>query len=61
MQDACPRSNRPLAIVQMDHTLVDIMVVDEMHRQSMGRPWVTVSWRIPCIETSDKRLWTSTG
>ena len=41
-----PRSNRPLAIVQMDHTLVDIMVVDEIHRQSMGRPWVTVAFDI---------------
>lgn len=41
-----PRSNRPLAIVQMDHTLVDIMVVDEIHRESMGRPWVTVAFDI---------------
>jgi hypothetical protein len=28
----------------MDHTLVDIMVVDEVHRQSMGRPWVTIAF-----------------
>jgi putative transposase len=41
-----PRSNRPLAIVQMDHTLVDIMVVDEVHRQPMGRPWVTIAFDI---------------
>lgn len=26
--------------------LVDIMVVDEIHRQSMGRPWVTVAFDI---------------
>ena len=37
-----PNSSRALAIVQVDHTLVDIMVVDEIHRQSMGRPWITV-------------------
>jgi putative transposase len=41
-----PRSNRPLAIVQMDHTLVDIMVVDEIYRESMGRPWITVAFDI---------------
>jgi putative transposase len=41
-----PRSDRPLGIVQMDHTLVDIMVVDEIHRRSMGRPWVTVAFDI---------------
>lgn len=31
-----PRSRKALEIVQMDHTLVDIMVVDEVLRQSMG-------------------------
>ena len=41
-----PRSMQPLAIVQMDHTLVDIMVVDEIHRQSIGRPWVTIAFDI---------------
>jgi putative transposase len=37
-----PRTRQALAIVQIDHTLVDIMVVDEVLRESMGRPWVTV-------------------
>ncbi len=41
-----PRSRKALAIVQMDHTLVDIMVVDEVLRQSMGRPWITVAFDI---------------
>ena len=41
-----PRTNQPLAIVQVDHTLVDIMVVDEIHRESMGRPWVTIAFDI---------------
>ena len=40
------RTRQALAIVQMDHTLVDIMVVDEVLRQSMGRPWVTVAFDI---------------
>jgi putative transposase len=30
--------------MQIDHTLVDIMVVDEVLRQSMGRPWITVAF-----------------
>jgi hypothetical protein len=37
-----PRTRQALAIVQIDHTLVDIMVVDEVLRESMGRPWITV-------------------
>src|ERR1700735_2265810 len=41
-----PRSRKALEIVQMDHTLVDIMVVDEVLRQSMGRPWITVAFDI---------------
>ncbi len=30
----------------MDHTLVDIMVVDEIRRASMGRPWITIAFDI---------------
>jgi putative transposase len=41
-----PRSSTPLAVVQIDHTLVDVMVVDEIHRQSMGRPWITAAFDI---------------
>ena len=41
-----PRSPGPLKIVQMDHTLVDVMVVDEVRRESMGRPWITVAFDI---------------
>jgi putative transposase len=38
-----PRPTKPLELVQIDHTLVDIMVVDEVQRESMGRPWVTIA------------------
>ena len=38
-----PRPTRPLEIVQIDHMLADIMVVDEVQRGSMGRPWVRAS------------------
>ncbi len=41
-----PRSPTPLKIVQMDHTLVDVMVVDEIRRESMGRPWITIAFDI---------------
>jgi putative transposase len=41
-----PRSRQALAIVQIDHTLVDVMVVDEVQRQSMGRPWITIAFDI---------------
>lgn len=41
-----PRARGALAIVQVDHTLVDVMVVDEVRRESMGRPWITVAFDI---------------
>ncbi|RBA54697.1 integrase [Stutzerimonas zhaodongensis] len=34
--------NRPLEWVQMDHTLVDIILVDNDKRLPLGRPWLTV-------------------
>ena len=33
----------PLSIVQIDHTLVDVHVVDDVHRKSIGRPWITLA------------------
>ncbi|ESX09817.1 hypothetical protein X767_32630 [Mesorhizobium sp. LSJC264A00] len=36
-------ARRPLEIVQIDHTQVDVTVVDEEHRQPLpGRPWLTL-------------------
>lgn len=32
----------PLEIVQFDHTLADVIVVDELHRQPLQRPWLTL-------------------
>ena len=37
------RSDVPLDIVQIDHTLVDVIVVDQDHRLSIGRPWLTLA------------------
>ena len=36
-------AQRPLQIVQIDHTKLDVMVVDEVTRLSVGRPWITLA------------------
>jgi len=41
ISDNGPRPVRPLDLVQIDHTLVDVIVVDELDRQPIGRPWLT--------------------
>ncbi|MBB3224465.1 Mu transposase C-terminal domain-containing protein [Pseudoduganella umbonata] len=38
-----PGADFPLAIVQIDHTPADIIVVDEAHRRPIGRPWLTLA------------------
>ena len=37
------RSDVPLEILQIDHTLVDVIVVDREHRLPIGRPWLTLA------------------
>ena len=36
------RPSHPLAIVQIDHTKVDIQLVDDLARAVVGRPWLTL-------------------
>lgn len=38
-----PDGKWPLAVVQIDHTLLDIQLVDEEFRQPIGRPWLTLA------------------
>lgn len=38
-----PHANHPLAVVQIDHTPLDIIVVDETHRLPIGRPFLTLA------------------
>lgn len=38
-----PGADWPLAIVQIDHTKVDIILVDDLHRRPIGRPWITLA------------------
>jgi transposase InsO family protein len=33
----------PLELVQIDHTQLDVMVVDESQRMVLGRPWLTLA------------------
>jgi putative transposase len=32
-----------LELVQIDHTLADVMIVDSVHRRSIGRPWLSLA------------------
>jgi putative transposase len=32
-----------LEVVQIDHTPIDVLVVDEWERQPLGRPWLTLA------------------
>jgi putative transposase len=38
-----PGADYPLAVVQIDHTRLDIILVDEHHREPLGRPWLTLA------------------
>jgi putative transposase len=34
---------RPLQVVQVDHTRVDVIIVDQATRETAGRPWITLA------------------
>ena len=36
------KTSRPLEVVQIDHTLVDVILCDQESREPIGRPWLTV-------------------
>lgn len=38
-----PKVDNPLDIIQIDHTLVDLIIVDTYSRQPIGRPWITIA------------------
>lgn len=38
-----PEILAPLEQVQIDHTVIDLMIVDEINRQPIGRPYITVA------------------
>ena len=37
------RADHAMAVVQIDHTLVDLIVVDSRHRRPIQRPWLTLA------------------
>lgn len=41
-----PGADYPLAVVQIDHTVLDIILVDDQHRQPIGRPWITLAFDV---------------
>lgn len=36
-------AKHPLSVVQIDHTLLDIILVDSKTREPIGRPWITIA------------------
>lgn len=38
-----PNADYPLAVVQIDHTPVDLILVDDLHRLPIGRPYLTLA------------------
>lgn len=38
-----PNADFPLAVIQIDHTPADIILVDDVHRKPIGRPWITLA------------------
>jgi putative transposase len=38
-----PGADYPLAVIQIDHTPVDLILVDDEHRRSIGRPYLTLA------------------
>jgi putative transposase len=43
VEGSIPNANWPLAIVQMDHTLLPVMIVDDVHRKPIKRAWITLA------------------
>ena len=40
---AFPHVDYPLSVVQIDHTPVDLILVDDVHRLPIGKPWITLA------------------
>lgn len=38
-----PNADYPIAVVQIDHTPADIILVDDVYRKPIGRPWITLA------------------
>ena len=38
-----PNADTPYSVIQIDHTKVDLILVDDTHRRPIGRPWITLA------------------
>lgn len=43
LRGSFPGAERPLDVVQIDHTPADVMIVDPVHRLPIGRPFITAA------------------
>ena len=43
IESSFPGADWPLAVVQIDHTPLDIILVDDIDRRPVGRPWITLA------------------
>jgi putative transposase len=43
VRDSTLAPTMPLDVMQIDHTPVDVVIVDERHRLPIGRPWLTLA------------------
>lgn len=43
IEGSFPQVINPLDVIQIDHTLVDIIIVDAVTRQEIGRPWISIA------------------
>lgn len=41
-----PGADTPLAVVQIDHTKLDVILVDDHFRRAVGRPWITLAFDV---------------
>jgi putative transposase len=41
-----PNADFPLSVIQIDHTPADIILVDDLYRKPIGRPWITLAMDI---------------
>lgn len=43
LEGSFPEGKYPLDVIQIDHTLVDVIILDETYRKAIGRPWLTLA------------------
>ncbi|MBL0283614.1 MAG: DDE-type integrase/transposase/recombinase [Zoogloea sp.] len=43
IEGSFPGADYPLSVIQIDHTKLDVILVDDIHRRPIGRPWITLA------------------